>query len=56
MIYIKDEKKPDYENSGFLYSIEVTTDSKYEYELMLEYLQQAIETRKKQIRSLTKHE
>lgn len=53
MIYIKDGKKPDYENSGFLYTIEVTTDSRYEYDLIMEYIQQAIEYRKQQIRRLT---
>lgn len=53
MIYIKDNKKPDYENSGFLYTIEVTTDSPYEYDLIMEYIQQAIEYRKQQIRRLT---
>ena len=56
MIYIKDDKKPDYECSGFLYTIEVTTDSRYEYELVMEYLQQALENRRQQIRRLTKNE
>lgn len=55
MIFIKDKKEPDYENSGCFYTIEVTTDDHYEYKLVMEYIQQAIEYRKQQIRRLTKN-
>ncbi len=55
MINVISKHEPDYENTGGLYTIEVTTDSQYEYKLVMEYIQEAIECRKKQLRRLTKY-
>ena len=55
MINVISKHEPDYENTGGLYTIEVTTDSQHEYKLVMEYIQEAIECRKKQLRRLTKY-
>lgn len=56
MIEIKRTHTPDYENSGNLYQIEVTTDSFEEYSEAMRLLLSLQETQQERIRKLTKGE
>ena len=56
MIEIKRTHTPDYENSGNLYHIEVTTDSFEDYSEAVQLLLSLQEIQQERIRKLTKGE
>lgn len=54
MIEIKRTHSPDYENSGNLYHIEITTDSFEEYSEVVQLLLSLQEIQQERIRKFTK--